>query len=80
MRNRPYILLVNDDGLSAPGLKFMSEILKDFANIIVVAPSKEQSGMSHAISVDKKIEIKEINFFKIASSIVVLGHHQIVLK
>ncbi len=61
MRNRPYILLVNDDGLSAPGLKFMSETLKDFANIIVVAPGKEQSGMSHAISVDKKIEIKEIN-------------------
>ena len=54
-------ILVNDDGLSAPGLKFMSEKLKDFANIIVVAPSKEQSGMSHAISVDKKIEIKEIN-------------------
>lgn len=57
---RPFILLVNDDGLSAPGLKFMSEILNDFANIIVVAPNKEQSGMSHAISVDKKIEVKKI--------------------
>ena len=80
MRNCPYILLVNDDGLSAPGLKFMSETLKDFANIIVVAPSKEQSGMSHAISVDKKLKLKKLINLMITSSIVVLGHHQIVLK
>jgi 5'-nucleotidase len=59
--NRPFILVVNDDGISAPGLKFLVKTLKEFSDIFVIAPDKEQSGKSHAISVDEKIKITKIN-------------------
>ena len=55
--NRPFILIVNDDGIFAPGLQFLLKTLKEFADLFIIAPDKEQSGKSHAISVDKKIKI-----------------------
>ena len=58
--NRPFILVVNDDGILAPGLKFLTNSLKEIADILVVAPDQEQSGKSHAISVDKKISVTKI--------------------
>ena len=58
--NRPFILIVNDDGVFAPGLKFLSTTLKQIADILVIAPEKEQSGKSHAISVDQKIKLKKL--------------------
>lgn len=48
------ILVVNDDGIEAPGLKaLLGELLKhsDKYEIVVVAPAIEQSAMSHAITV-----------------------------
>jgi len=58
--NRPFILIVNDDGVSAPGLQFLSATLKQIADILVIAPEKEQSGKSHAINVDQKIKVKKL--------------------
>ena len=34
--------------------------MKEIANILVVAPDQEQSGKSHAISIDKKISVTKI--------------------
>jgi len=38
------ILLTNDDGIQAAGLRALAAELQGFANVSVVAPSREQSG------------------------------------
>ena len=60
MKNKPLILLVNDDGIFSPGLRFLISICKKIARVCVVAPDKERSGRSHAITVDEKISFKKI--------------------
>ncbi|MBX3435984.1 MAG: 5'/3'-nucleotidase SurE [Planctomycetaceae bacterium] len=54
------ILLVNDDGIHAPGLRAMYRVLKTFGDVEVVAPLIEQSGMSHRITYLHPIMVKEI--------------------
>tara|TARA_B100001250_G_C19694226_1_gene741756 strand:+ start:114 stop:887 length:774 start_codon:yes stop_codon:yes gene_type:complete len=60
MKRKPLILLVNDDGVFSPGLRFLINICKRIGRVCVVAPNKEQSGRSHAITVDEKISFKKI--------------------
>ena len=47
----PVILITNDDGLMAPGIRHLIEAVKDLGRIVVVAPDKPQSGMGHAITI-----------------------------
>ena len=56
MKKKHTILLVNDDGIFSPGLRFLIKICKKVGKVLVVAPDKNQSGMSHAITVDKEIK------------------------
>ncbi|NCA67207.1 MAG: 5'/3'-nucleotidase SurE [Clostridia bacterium] len=56
------ILLVNDDGIDAPGIITLAKALSPFHNIIVVAPDKQQSGASHAISFHKPLTYKKQEF------------------
>jgi len=50
------ILVVNDDGYEAEGLRLLVSALQPFGNIYVSAPKKHQSGMSHAITFNRRIE------------------------
>lgn len=47
---KPYILISNDDGISAPGLNFLVETLRPHADLLVVAPDGPRSGMSMSIT------------------------------
>lgn len=47
---RRLILVTNDDGYQAKGLKYLTEIAKEFGDVVVVAPERGQSGMSHSVS------------------------------
>ena len=49
------ILLSNDDGIDAPGIKAMEEALLKFADVWVIAPSSEQSAKSHALTMHKPL-------------------------
>jgi 5'-nucleotidase len=54
------ILLVNDDGIDAEGIKVAAEIAADFANEVwTVAPQVDQSGMSHALSLQLPVRVTE---------------------
>ena len=44
------ILLTNDDGIYAPGLAAMERALKELGDVLVAAPSTEQSGVSQSIT------------------------------
>jgi 5'-nucleotidase len=59
--NSPLILVVNDDGITAPGILSLIEVAKDFGEVMVVAPNKPQSGMGHAITLDDILSISEVN-------------------
>jgi 5'-nucleotidase len=48
---QPIILITNDDGITAPGIRCLVEAVKDLGRIVVVAPDKPQSGMGHAITI-----------------------------
>lgn len=50
MKERRLILVSNDDGINARGLKNLINIASEFGDVFVVAPEKAQSGMSHSIS------------------------------
>ena len=54
------ILITNDDGIFSPGLRFLVKISKKIGRVFLIAPDKEQSGRSHAITVDTKITVNKI--------------------
>lgn len=56
-----YILLTNDDGINSAGIQTLkNELQKNGHEILVVAPSRNQSGCSHSMSFYKKILLKKI--------------------
>jgi 5'-nucleotidase len=60
---KPCIVLTNDDGIGAQGIKNLWEILKDHFEIIVVAPSSEMSGSSVSITFSKPIQYKKVQWY-----------------
>jgi 5'-nucleotidase len=51
------ILITNDDGIRAKGLRTLIEIARPFGNITVVAPQDPMSGMGHAITVSRPLRL-----------------------
>ena len=60
---RPLILVTNDDGITAKGIRSLVEAVSPFGDILVVAPDKPQSGMGHAISVHDPLRLKKSTEF-----------------
>src|SRR5215831_2147118 len=60
MADRPLILVSNDDGVHAAGIAALVKGLEDLGEVLVVAPAREQSAMSHAISLDRPLRKTEI--------------------
>ena len=57
------ILITNDDGYNSKGIKALINAVKNLGKILIVAPDSPQSGMGHAISVNKPIRCYKTNFF-----------------
>jgi 5'-nucleotidase len=62
-RRRPVILVTNDDGITAPGLKALAEAMSEIGEVIVVAPDSPQSGMGHAITINKPLRLDQVDVF-----------------
>jgi 5'-nucleotidase len=63
-KERPVILITNDDGVTAPGIRNLAEAVKDLGKIIVVAPDKPQSGMGHAITIGQPLRLHTVQFME----------------
>jgi 5'-nucleotidase len=61
VKEKPVILITNDDGVTAPGILNLIEAVKDLGKIIVVAPDKPQSGMGHAITIGQPLRLHKLN-------------------
>ncbi|EIJ37933.1 5'/3'-nucleotidase SurE [Galbibacter orientalis] len=55
MKKRPLILVTNDDGITAPGIRALIDVMNEIGDVIVVAPDSPQSGMGHAITVNSTL-------------------------
>jgi 5'-nucleotidase len=65
MTRKKLILVTNDDGITAPGILFLSKIAKQFGDVCVIAPDKAQSGMGHAITLNSTLRIEKTNFHNV---------------
>ena len=62
MKNKkPLILVTNDDGVTAPGLRSLIEVMKAIGEVIVVAPDKPQSATGHAITINNTLYLNKIS-------------------
>ncbi|MDQ3395710.1 MAG: 5'/3'-nucleotidase SurE [Bacteroidota bacterium] len=61
--NKPLILVSNDDGITATGIRTLVEIMKELGDVIVVAPDSPQSGMGHAITIGNTLRLTETDIF-----------------
>ena len=55
MKNRPLILVVNDDGIQSQGIFILSSIMREIGEVFVVAPDVNRSGVSHAMTLNQDI-------------------------
>lgn len=56
------ILVVNDDGINAPGIHRLAEMARKFGEVWVIAPASQCSAMSHRITVRADLEVKRVDF------------------
>ncbi len=49
---KPLILVTNDDGITAPGIRMLISIMNEIGEVVVVAPNSPQSGMGHAVTIN----------------------------
>ena len=59
-KTKPLILVTNDDGITAPGIRMLIEVMKELGDVVVVAPDSPQSGMGHAITLSNTIFCDEV--------------------
>jgi len=57
---QPLILITNDDGISSPGLSALASALEAVGEVWVYAPDREQSAVSHGISIHRPLRVQEV--------------------
>jgi 5'-nucleotidase len=55
--NVPLILVTNDDGITAPGIRHLIRAMNGLGTVVVVAPDSPQSGMGHAITLHDSLRL-----------------------
>lgn len=61
---KPLILVSNDDGITATGIRTLVEVMSEIGEVIVVAPDSPQSGMGHAITIGNTLRLTETDIFE----------------
>ena len=61
MDKKPLILVTNDDGITAPGIRNLIEVMNEIGEVVVVAPDSPQSAMGHAITINSTLHCTKIN-------------------
>lgn len=68
MSDKPLILVSNDDGITAPGIRNLVEAVKHLGEVVIVAPDSPQSAMGHAVTISKPLRLDKTDIYgKIAA-------------
>ncbi|XP_060215398.1 uncharacterized protein LOC132642148 [Lycium barbarum] len=61
--NKPSVMITNDDGIDAPGLRSLVQVLvsSNLFNVLVCAPDSEKSAVSHSISWQHPLSVKKVD-------------------
>jgi len=59
--SKPLILVTNDDGITAPGIRVLISVMSEIGTVVVVAPDKPQSAMGHAITLNSTLFINKVS-------------------
>jgi len=62
-QNKPLILISNDDGITAPGIRALVAAMKPLGEVIIVAPDSPQSGMGHAVTISKPLRLEKTDIY-----------------
>jgi len=54
------ILITNDDGINAPGLSVLIEVMKELGDVTVVASENSMSGMGHAVTISSPLRLEQV--------------------
>jgi len=57
---RPLILVTNDDGITAPGIRMLISIMNEIGDVLVVAPDSPQSAKGHAITISEALYCNKV--------------------
>ena len=60
---KPLILVTNDDGITALGIRTLVELMQQLGEVVVVAPNSPQSGMGHAITIGEPLRLYSTEIF-----------------
>ncbi|MEP7075924.1 MAG: 5'/3'-nucleotidase SurE [Acidobacteriota bacterium] len=60
-KNRPRILITNDDGIHAEGIEALERALSEIGDVFVVAPASEMSGASHSLTLARPLRIRQVD-------------------
>jgi len=63
-KKKPLILVTNDDGITAPGIRALIEVMNTIGDVCVVAPDSPQSGMGHAITINDTLYCDAVKVHK----------------
>lgn len=59
--SKPLILVTNDDGITAPGIRALISVMSEIGTVVVFAPDKPQSAMGHAITINSTLFINKVS-------------------
>lgn len=57
---KPLILITNDDGVNAPGLRTLIKVMRELGDVLIVAPDRPMSGMAHAVTITAPLRVHKI--------------------
>jgi 5'-nucleotidase len=57
---KPVIMITNDDGIMAPGIRHLIKLMQTLGEVLVVAPDRPQSGMGHAITISTPLRLDKV--------------------
>jgi len=81
----PTILLTNDDGIQAPGLAALRDMLAPLGRIVVVAPERDNSAVSHALTMNRPLRLQDLGAGRFAvdgtpTDCVIIGLGKVLTK
>lgn len=61
---KPLILVTNDDGMFAPGIRALVDSVREFGEVVVVAPDSPQSAKGHSITIEDPLRLNRVHVFE----------------
>jgi 5'-nucleotidase len=65
-----HVLISNDDGVDAPGIRILAETLAKIGRVTVFAPDRDRSGASNSLTLERPIRVTQVgeNVFRVAGT------------